>query len=379
MKIKYVMIFVCSLVLCLIGGTIYALSETSVTNHLDTGVVDVKLCEYQLLDDGTEITFRGERRVLPGMNISVIPKIYNEGTSCYVRAKLDFINVKQLGDHSLLGLGENWLKCKDGFYYYTDMIEPLETIKLFDGIHIPEDLDEAMENQTFSMHIQLDAIQSRNFYPNFEWESPWGDVEILECIQSGPYDIRVVTLDASGLQVVYQEDAKSLVAAPEDFFSGFATMLPGDIYEADVELSNDGTRVRPIYFRTESMDDSPLLEQILLEITTEIDGKSELVYSGSLNSDKLREQVKLAYLESGACGAMHFKLKVPETLDNSFTLMNTNVKWIFSTLELEPERESVKTGDREDVGLLFMIWGTALMISVCVLAIKRFNKQMRKK
>ena len=377
MKVKYVMMFICSLVLCLIGGTIYALSETSVTNHLDTGVVDVKLNEYQLLEDGSEVRFYGEKMVLPGMDISVIPKVYNEGTACYVRVKFDFININQLGDHSFIGLDKNWVKCADGYYYYTDILDSLETAKIFDGIHIPENLDASMQNQTFSMHIQLDAIQSRNFYPDFDKDNPWGDVEILECIQSGPYDIRVMTLDASGLQVVYQGEAKSLMAAPEDFFAGFLTMLPGDSYEATVELVNDGTQDRTLYFRTESLEESPLLEKILLEITTKTDGKTTFVYSGPLHSDNLQESVMLADLDSGESGIMNFKLTVPAELDNAFTLLDTNVKWIFSTLEMESE--SVKTGDREDVGLLFMIWGTALMVSVCVLAIKRFNKQLRKK
>ena len=379
MKVKYVILFMCSLVLCLTGGTIYALSETSVVNHLDTGVVDVKLNEYQLLEDGTEIVFQGEKMILPGMDVSVIPKISNEGTACYVRAKIDFVDVEQLGDHSLIGIDQNWVKCTDGYYYYVNAIDPLEAVKMFAGIHIPEDLDESMQNQTFSMNIQLDAIQSRNFYPDFELDNPWGDVEILECIQTGPYDIRVMTLEASGLQVVYQGEAKSLVAAPGDFFAGFSTMLPGDSYEGTVELFNDGTQDRTLYFRTESLEESPLLKEILLEITTQTDGESKLVYSGPLHSDDLQESVVLADLGSGASGSMHFKLTVPAELDNAFTLLDTNVKWIFSTLEMEIESESVKTGDPADVGLLFMIWGMALMISISVLAIKRFNKQLREK
>ncbi len=378
MKIKYITLFICSLVLCLTGGAIYALSETSVVNRLDTGVVDIQLSEYEQLADGSEVIFNGAKDVLPGMDVSLMPRIYNEGASCYVRMKPNFINIPQLSDDNLIGLDDHWIKCLDGYYYYKDVIDPLETIQIFHGLHIPEDLDEDMKKRTFQLHLQLDAIQSSNFYPDFQQDHPWGQVEIIECIQSGPYDIRVMTMDGSGLQVVYQGESKSLIAAPKDFFSGFSTMLPGDTYTGTIELFNDGDEERTLYFRTKSLDDSPLLEHIELEITTEIDNKKNLIYLGPLHGEELNENIDLAYLQAGMSGVMHFKLYVPTYLDNKFTLMDTHIKWIFSTLNMPKTSDSVKTGDYENVGLLFMIWGATLMISISVLTIKKFNKKLRK-
>ena len=99
MKKKYMMA-ACACMSCVLLGSgtyVYARPETSVTNHFSTGVVDINLDEYELTANGGEEPFRdytgkkGENPlIMPGDDISKIPRITNDGNDCYVRAKLEF-------------------------------------------------------------------------------------------------------------------------------------------------------------------------------------------------------------------------------------------------------------------------------------------------
>ena len=95
MKKKYMMA-ACACMSCILLGSgtyVYARPETSVTNHFSTGVVDINLDEYELTANGGEEPFRdytgkkGENPlIMPGDDISKIPRITNDGNDCYVRA-----------------------------------------------------------------------------------------------------------------------------------------------------------------------------------------------------------------------------------------------------------------------------------------------------
>ena len=68
-----------SLIFCLSGGLVYAMPETSVDNHFETGLVDIELDEYQLDEEGKEEPYTDKQNILPGATISKIPRIHNEG------------------------------------------------------------------------------------------------------------------------------------------------------------------------------------------------------------------------------------------------------------------------------------------------------------
>ena len=53
-------------------------NESSVVNHVSTGIVDIELSEYQI-KDGKEVKWQDNPLVLPGTNVSKIPRIHNYG------------------------------------------------------------------------------------------------------------------------------------------------------------------------------------------------------------------------------------------------------------------------------------------------------------
>ena len=111
------------------GTYVYARPETSVTNHFSTGVVDINLDEYELTTNGGEEPFRdytGKKGknplIMPGDDISKIPRITNDGNDCYVRAKLEFSGTDVDLEKELYGFPSGWEKHDDGYYYYKNIL-----------------------------------------------------------------------------------------------------------------------------------------------------------------------------------------------------------------------------------------------------------------
>lgn len=357
MKKKKLLIFLSSLsiVMCGSGAAIYAMTETSVTNQISTGIVDIELEEYQVRD-GEEQPYEDVKDVLPGQVISKIPRIHNAGNDCYIRVKLALEGTEETIE--LQELGENWIEGKDGYLYYTEILETGEETDLFQSVRIPEDFAQE-EESVFRLKIGAEGIQSRNFVPDFDADAPWGAVEIQQCRKEGQYDITSFQQASNqSLEVVYQGNSKTLFSDPDDFFVNFPVMLPGDTYEETAALRNTDKKPVKLYFRSYAEDggNNDLLDQVRLTITTEIAGRTETLYEGPLKAEALSENRLLGEIPAEDAGKFHFQLSVPKELDNAYTVLTNQVKWIFSTEPIEP-LTPVQTGEMRKTGLYLIAGG----------------------
>ena len=84
------------------------------------------------------------------------------------------------------------------------------------------------------------------------------------------------------LKVEFEGNAHKLIAAPEDFFSGFSTAMPGDVFHDSVEIRNTTEHAAEIFFRTspecKSVKDQEFLKKLKLVITM----NDKKLYSGDL-------------------------------------------------------------------------------------------------
>ena len=357
MKKKRLLIFFSSLsiLMCGSGATILAMTETSVTNYLSTGIVDIELEEYQI-QDGKEEAYEDVKDILPGQVISKIPRIRNDGNDCYIRVKLDLEGTEESIEAQ--EIGEKWKEGKDGYLYYTDILKTGDETDLFQSIKIPEDFAQE-EESAFQLEIHAEGIQSQNFTPDFQADAPWGAVEIQLCKKEGQYDISSFKKASDqSLNVVYQGESRKLFSNPEDFFVNFPVMLPGDTYQETAILQNTGGNPMKLYFRglAEETADNDLLEQIQLKITTEIGGRTETVYEGTLKGDGLEENRLLGEIPADGFGKFHFDLSVPKELDNKYTVLTNRVEWIFSTEPIE-RLTTVQTGDTRKTGVFLLAGG----------------------
>lgn len=355
----------CLAALC-IGGGVWARTRTEVTNHLTTGVVDIDLREYKR-ESGQEVAWEGIPVVLPGMEVSKIPRITNHGNDCYVRAKLDFTGLaedlaKEL-EQGIYGWKEGWQRAGDGYYYYTEVLSSEQGVDLFQGLEIPADFPESEAGKTFQLHIQADAIQSANVSPGFAMDNPWGQVKILECQKEGTYDLSLFQkADNQKFAVVFEGNTEKLFTQGKDFFENFPVLLPGDTYSDSATLRNDSRKPVKLYFHTEQLEDSPLLDQIGLTIGLSGSQNKE-IYEGKLRAERLGEDLLLATIPAGESLKLDFTLELPAELDNSYSLSGALVKWVFAA---DPESSygvpQVDTGDygqTERILVLIIVAGLA--------------------
>lgn len=373
--------------LLLFSGTVYAMKSVDVVNEFATGIVDIELEEYQKNENNVEEPWKDKSDILPGQNISKIPRIQNDGNDCYVRVKITYRDTEEINDECLFGMSEDWIKADDGYYYYTKVLPHGEDVDVFQGLIIPEDFSQDNEGKSFYIDIDADAIQSKNFTPDFQAAAPWGSVEILECEKEGMYDVSTFKeSDSRSFQISYEGEVKGLMRNHDDFFENFPYLMPGDKFSDSAELVNNGNHDVKIYFRSEALDDSELLDKIKLKITTRIGGVTKVIYEGPLRAEDLSETIELGIIPKGKTAYFDFEIEVPAYLNNKYTILDSYVRWIFSTKPIikpstdpgepdkEPETEppytgpgsqyaeSVRTGDDSKVGVMIILLGMSLLI-----------------
>lgn len=339
-------------------------SEISVTNTLETGTVEIDLAQW-MMEKNREVPWENSQEILPGDEISLIPRITNLGADCYVRVWVSFDMEKKVEDpigyEDLTGIGEDWLRIGNCFYY-KKILKTNQHTDLFGGYRIPAgwntrydesgNIVDYYTDNKLTVRFTADAIQSQNFTPDFQSETPWGEVDIQECKSRDGYEFRTYeTAKKTLLSVVYEAEADKLLAQPENFFENLGMLMPGDQVRDSIRLENkNNTAV--LYFKTEVLEEKEILEEIELKILFCKDDKEVLLYQGPLNSRELSQYVSLGEYQTGEQGELIFELSVPEKLNNAYSMEQGKVRWWFMAKEAErpvepeiTEKQTVKTAD----------------------------------
>ena len=317
------------------SGLIYAQATASVNNTFEFGVVDISLDEYQI-QNNKEVAYPNKPiTIVPGMVISKIPRIHNSGADCYVRAKISFKNTDEI-DEDDLTISKNWKQADDGYWYYTQVLPAEEDVDLFSNVNIPNDFSEDNADTKIRMTIQVDAIQAKNFTPNFKRAKPWGNVEIIAYKGDDDYEYSQFKQAKRQLfTVTYQGDAGTLVTNRKDFFENMPFLMPGDSYDDELTIQNNGKNPIKLYFSTKyNQDELELLKKINLTITKTIEGQTSTVYEGDLAAADLAKSVLIDTFDAGEKGTMAFTVTVPPELTNEYALQDSDVTWIFSSDEI---------------------------------------------
>lgn len=201
--------------------------------------------------------------------------------------------------------------------------------------------------------------------------------------------------------VEYKGEAEGLITVPDDFFLNFDTLMPGDIEEDIAYIKNSTDDKIEVFFRTEPLEkfeyyddiDYSLLEQVTLKISLKKTASSEEItlYEGNLGAESMSEFISLGEYDKGFDGEFKFKIEVPTSLRNNYTLSRTKVKWIFAVEkkdEEEPDNEQdddtkknpieriVKTGD--NIVIISILLAIVMIVFVTVLKLKKKQKNRRK-
>lgn len=383
--------------------------SVTVTNHISTGDINIALKELEK-KDGREMAYQDRKIILPGDEISKIPRITNKSEPCWVRVKITYTDelegLKGLDDASLQGMSSRWMK-RGEYFYYNKCLKQGESVDIFTGVSIPEEWTDVYEKKGLGITIVADAIQAANFAPDFSAMTPWGNQKIQRCVHD-TNGLVVKKKSPVKLKVEFEGKAHKLIAAPDDFFSGFSAAMPGDIFRDSVEIRNTTKNSAEIFFRTspecKSVKDQEFLKKLKLEIS--MDGKK--LYTGDILAASLNKAVSLGKFDSGKSGQMNFQITVPAELDNIYSLREGDVKWIFSveddqqkqltetpglrrpggsgtsgketgriynneTANSTGKTKPVKTGDDTEIWLFLFMGGAGLLAGV--LAIRKGGKR----
>lgn len=378
MKIKrMISAMLCAVLVGLLAVPAYA--DVGTTNHFSTGVVDIELQEFELLNgrevaygmgrarsktdaEGWQVTDSGTRIVTPGETVSLIPKITNLGVECYIRVKVVPTTKKDGKDIDIRdGIGgvdlTKWVKKDtDGYYYLKNSLKQYDTAELFREITIPTTFDNTMKGYNFGIKILVEAIQTENVTPNYESAAPWGNVEIKECQLEAPYTFREVTAsDREMIRITYDDVVSGLVKNKDDAFSAFNVLMPGCSYDGVLELENTHDRPYTIMFSSAVPSGAgDLYKNIKLKIKLETpDHSLRDIYDGTM-ADSALNKFALVHLEPGEKGRLLYNVSVDPSVNNDdvFAYMQGYIQWLFSiqmdeipTISLTIPVKKTSTGD----------------------------------
>lgn len=313
----------------LYASNVYASSSDysiGVENNLSIGGINISLAEYEY-NNGRLVPCETANNVLPGQEVSHVVRVTNELSKAWIRAKVEYINdsgLTELNDN-MLNINMGWVKSGE-YYYYKHGVESKGYVDLFDRVVIPYEWDESHMSKDFGIVVTVEAVQFSNFTPNFGSNDPWFGTLIETW--SNNMDNRVVSSNTSNFQIIFQNGSEGFIRLGDDFFSNWGELMPGDVVTDSIEIGNNYSSDVTIYFKTETVSSSDLLNKIRLTISQ----NGTILYSGSLNASELNSGISLGTFRRGeASRFLDYELRVPSDLTNIHALSSTKVKWVFYT------------------------------------------------
>ena len=303
---------------------IYALTNQLTNGSLSTGIVDIKLQNYRLNSENKEELFNQNKDYFAGEVISLIPKIENIGESCFVRIKINYFDDSTDFTDYVTGFTSDWQKYGD-YYYYDKLLMPNEKIDIFNTIKIPDSINNS-NNGSIVLTIIAEAVQERNFSPDYSLNNPWGDVVPQKSINNA-LDINT-NKDSSKITITYDNNTNEDITVPNDFLENISAVMPGNNYTEHIKLKNL-RKANSKYFVLLKIDDrfkkeKELLSKLALVIKN---NSGQVIYSGGLvNTSK----IFLGNYNINESDEFEFDVSVPIDLGNEYASLNPVLDVVFS-------------------------------------------------
>lgn len=373
--------------MCISG--IYAFTNStilSIENELNTGAVNIELNEYTI-SNGTETIYdeTTAKSVLPGQVISLIPRISNLGDSSYIRAKISYTSdeniTQEVADNNIDNIAEQWVK-RGSYWYYKQPVSSGASVDLFKTIQIPSDISNDYQGEFLQLNITAEAVQSENFNPNFDSDSPWSGIEVQEATNY-IYKTDKVQLSQTA-KIEYENNAELYVNVPDNFLGKLGHLIPGDVVEQEITINNTTSDAVEYFvsFNKESNISEKQIE-LLKKLNLNISIGDEAIYQGNLYD---LVKLSLGSYASKTTQKVKFKVSIPAELGNEYSDINTSINWVFSVTGKDPvipeEPKPVEppiiigpqTGDT-NIQIAFTAFFVSAIGLIIILFVERRNKK----
>lgn len=320
MKKKYKVIAM-GLAIIAITTCAFAFNQTSLKNIVKTQGIDIKVTsntdEDKLYSAGSTLRYE--------------PVIENRAMSCYVRFKLNLSNAL-LNEDSFVGLTDDFVKRGD-YFYYTKPLDNKQSITTFNSFKMPADIDNE-DKEEIKIIKTVDAIQSKNFTPDFSSENPWENVEIISSEFDGKnYINEVISIKPIDLTI---NNNKEISLTNKDILN--FNLVPGDIITNSIDIKNNNGKEVNVDFKAKG-EDSKILRSINLKLY--LDNKK--IYDGDLVTKNLEEYTKLVGLSDNETASLRYEIEVPQNLNNDYQNKESKFEWKFKINDVN--NNLVKTDD----------------------------------
>ena len=307
------------------------IGHVEVTNNLKTGDIRISIKELEG-DRKTPYDMVNPKTVLPGQPVDKVVQVHNEAEEAWIRvtAEWDSQGNGVAMDTSMLVLSdpEKWKRVGD-YWYYLEPVPNGKYAEFIEGFRVPNFGNEVSE-LGFDLYITAEAVQSKNFTPNFDDDvDPWNGTLIEYCEHHEPYDFGEE--DDAEFAIEFRGGAEGLVRmvdgkdGEEDFFRNWRNLMPGDTVTGQFRVTDKYNLPVEIFFSTESDADDELISTLTLTIT---DNDGNVVFNGPM-STVIDNPVSLGKFGLNSEKVYDFTVSVPTWLQNRFSLLETHTKWIF--------------------------------------------------
>ena len=351
--------------------------QVTFTSRLETSSVAVDVDQYQIDRNGQLVPAK-TGTVVPGQTVSYIPRISNLSQPGYVRAKVDLRmqgEECQVSLNDIEGLNEKWIE-QGGYLYCTQIMDETESADIFTGLHVPEEvtINDAHETDNkLTVTVTVQAIQARNFTPDFGDETPWT-----------PAGMETAGLEYTG--------SGRLEASKGSLFAEAGSLVPGDRMDQNLTVTNSSADTLVLSFgvnrqgATASTGRLSVVagscEDLLSEIRLQITDGGKTVYEGMLADAAGETRLDLPDIGSGQQKNLKLSLSMPAETGNSFAELKDSVEWIFvaeakasggNKNTKNPDGNAVRTDD-EAGRFIVPAAVICIIMSVVIMAVTRRRK-----
>lgn len=338
--------------------------STSVTNNGQVGAVDIELHQ----------SFPEEQTmILPGQMVSIKSSVENKDQPAWIRVKLEYPvsgeGLEELEDSLVTFADGAWEKI-GSYYYFKKPAATGDVIPFTEAIRFPEDWDNTMVQATLGMVFTAEAVQEKNFTPDFGSDDPWHGV-VIEAYDGTDYVMKEENDER--FSIIYKNGSEGLITVGDDFFSNWSDIMPGDELDGELMIENQMKIPVELYFDMENSGEEELLDMMNITITN----GSKVVYDGPL-SGAVKPEVLLKRYQTGEKTKFKYHLSVSPDITNTYALSEFTSVWTFSAKEIPPKAkplprriiEIVKTGEYN-----LLIGGIGLGLIACAAGILYVRKR----